>query len=185
MFQKAKKIRLKNKRKNKMNCTNFGIQLIHQGESEKMFDLSGQQFLTGVEGVKYKAYLDTGGVWTIGRGITYYEDGTKVKKGDVIDKAREEKLFQKTLNKYVNAVNELVKSNLNQNQFNALVSFCYNVGIEAFKKSTLLKKVNANPADRDIRNQFMRWIYDNGKQVPGLVNRRKKEADLYFSTVKK
>jgi lysozyme len=168
-----------------MIVTNFGIQLIHQGESEKMFDLSGQQFLTGVEGVKYKAYLDTGGVWTIGRGITYYEDGTKVKKGDVIDKAREEKLFQKTLNKYVNAVNELVKSNLNQNQFNALVSFCYNVGIDAFKKSTLLKKVNANPADRDIRNQFMRWIYDNGKQVPGLVNRRKKEADLYFSTVKK
>lgn len=168
-----------------MILNNFGIQLIHQGECEKMFDLSGQQFLTSVEGVRYKAYKDTGGVWTIGRGITYYEDGSKVKAGDTITKEREQKLFQITLNAYVNNVNKNVKKSLTQNQFNALVSFCYNIGITAFNKSTLLKRVNANPHNPDIRNQFMRWVYDNGKKVPGLVNRRKKEADLYFSNVKR
>lgn len=166
-----------------MILSNFGVQLIHQGESEKLFDLSGQKFLTSVEGVKYKAYKDSGGVWTIGRGITYYEDGTKVKSGDVITKEREEKLFQITLSFYVNNVNKVVKKNLNQNQFNALVSFCYNVGKDAFNGSTLLKRVNTNPADTDIRNQFMRWVYDNKKKVDGLVNRRKKEADLYFSLI--
>ncbi len=166
-----------------MIVTNFGIQFIHKEESKLMFDLSGQKFLTSVEGVKYKAYKDSGGVWTIGRGITYYEDGTKVKSGDAISQEREEKLFQATLSSYVNNVNKAVTANLNQNQFNALVSYCYNIGIPAFNKSTLLKKVNANPGDSNIRTQFMRWVYDNGKKVTGLVNRRKKEADLYFSIV--
>lgn len=168
-----------------MVLTNFGIQLIHTGESEKMFDLSGQQFLTSVEGVKYKAYKDTGGVWTIGRGITYYEDGTKVKSGDVITKEREQKLFMNTLNSYVNNVNKVIKKSLTQNQFNALVSFCYNIGVSAFNSSTLVKKVNINPNDPNIRSQFMRWVYDNGEKVQGLVNRRTKEADLYFSIVKR
>lgn len=168
-----------------MILTNFGIQLIHAGESEKMFDLSGQKFLTSVEGVKYTAYKDSGGVWTIGRGIIEYEDGTKVKKGDVIGKEREQKLFTNTLTKYVNNVNKVITKNLTQNQFNALVSFCYNIGIAGFNGSTLLKKVNANPNNPDIRNQFMRWVFDNGKKVTGLVNRRTKEADLYFAAVKR
>ncbi len=134
-----------------MILTNFGISLIHSGETEKMFDLSGQRFLSGVEGVQYTAYKDTGGVWTIGRGITYYEDGTKVKIGDKITREREEKLFLNTLNSYVNNVNKNVKKSLTQNQFNALVSFCYNIGITGFNNSTLLKRVNANPNDPNIR----------------------------------
>ncbi len=166
-----------------MLLTNFGIQLINEGEKQKMFDISGQNFLSDVEGVKYKAYKDTGGVWTIGRGITYYEDGTKVKAGDTITKEREQKLFLNTLNFYVNNVNKNVKKSLTQNQFNALVSFCYNIGVNAFNGSTLLKRVNVNPNDPDIRVQFMRWVKDNGKTVQGLINRRKKEADLYFSRV--
>jgi lysozyme len=168
-----------------MILSNSGIQLIHTGESEKMFDLSGQKFLSAVEGVKYVAYKDTGGVWTIGRGITKYEDGTKVKAGDKITVEREQKLFMNTLNAYVNNVNKTVKKSLTQNQFNALVSFCYNVGTTQFNSSTLLKKVNANPNDPEIRNQFMRWVFDNGKKITGLVNRRKKEADLYFSIIPK
>lgn len=164
-----------------MQLTNFGIQLIATGESQKMFDLSGQNFLSEVEGVKYKAYKDTGGVWTIGRGITYYEDGSKVKPGDTITKEREQKLFLNTLDAYVNNVKKTIKKSLTQNQFNALVSFCYNIGVTAFNKSTLVKRVNANPNNPDIKNQFMRWVYDNGVRVNGLVNRRKKEADLYFA----
>ncbi|WP_312394728.1 lysozyme [Chryseobacterium sp.] len=153
-------------------------------ESQKMLDISGQKFLTKAEGIQYTAYLDSVNVWTIGRGITYYEDGTKVKKGDRITVDREEKLFLNTLKKYVAVVNTKVTSNINQNQFNALVSFCYNVGIGGFTSSTLLKKVNKNPNDPTIRNEFAKWNKGtiNGKKqiINGLVNRRKAEADLYF-----
>ncbi|GAA5096900.1 hypothetical protein GCM10023210_31270 [Chryseobacterium ginsengisoli] len=164
-----------------MILTNLGVQLIITGESQKMFDLSGQKFLSSVEGIRYTAYKDSGGVWTIGRGITYYEDGTKVKPGDKISVEREQKLFMNTLKYYVETVQKFVKKNLTQNQFNALVSFCYNVGSPQFKGSTLLKKVNSNPNDPEIKNQFMRWVYDDGKIVQGLINRRTKEAELYFS----
>ncbi len=153
-------------------------------EAQKMLDVSGQKFLTRVEGTKYTAYVDSVGVWTIGRGITYYEDGTKVKKGDTISVEREEKLFQNTIKKYVAVVNAKVTSNINQNQFNALVSFCYNVGDTGFKNSTLLKKVNKKPHDPTIRAEFAKWNKGtvNGKKqvINGLVNRRKAEMDLYF-----
>lgn len=154
-------------------------------EADKMFDISGQKFLAKVEGTKYTAYLDSVGVWTIGRGITYYEDGSKVKKGDKIDANREIALFNNTIKFYVQKVNEYVTSNVNQNQFNALVSFAYNVGTAGFKGSTLLKKVNRDPNDLTIRNSFAVWNKGRVKGIlqviQGLVNRRKYEADLYFS----
>jgi len=153
-------------------------------EADKMLDLSGQKFLTEGESIRYTAYLDSVKVWTIGRGVTEYENGTKVKKGDVITPEREKQLFQNTLKKYVTNVNAKVTSNINQNQFNALVSFCYNVGITGFNGSTLLKKVNKNPNDLTISNEFAKWNKGtvNGKKqvIKGLVNRRKSEADLYF-----
>lgn len=70
---------------------------------------------------------------------------------------------------------------LRQQQFDALVSFTYNVGVGAFGSSTLLKKVQAWPDDPTIRDEFMRWVYVNGVVSQGLVNRRQKEADFYFS----
>jgi len=75
----------------------------------------------------------------------------------------------------------MVVSSINQNQFDALVSFCYNVGVTNFKKSTLLKIVNNNPNDPNVAIQFGRWIRANGRVLAGLVKRRKSEADLYFS----
>lgn len=154
-------------------------------EADKMFDLSGQKFLAIAEGTKYRAYLDSVGVWTIGRGITEYEDGTKVKRGDSVTVEREITLFNNTVKKYVANVNKKVTSNVNQNQFNALVSICYNIGIAGFNGSTLLKKVNRNPNDPTIRSAFASWKFGtvNGKKqvIKGLVNRRKSEADLYFS----
>ena len=153
-------------------------------EAEKMFDLSGQKFLAKAEGTRYTAYLDSVGVWTIGRGITEYEDGTKVKKGDIISTDREISLFNNTIKKYVLNVNKKVTSVINQNQFNALVSFCFNIGITGFNGSTLLKKVNKNPNDKSIRDSFASWKFGTvkGKKqvIQGLVNRRKAEADLYF-----
>jgi lysozyme len=73
---------------------------------------------------------------------------------------------------------------VNQNQFDALVSFCYNLGIGAFNSSTLKKKVIANPGDLSIRDEFMKWNKARVKgvltELKGLTNRRKAEADLYF-----
>ena len=113
---------------------------------------------------------------------SYYENGTKVKLGDPkITKERAIELFKNTVEKYEKAVNELIKVKLTQNQFNALVSFTYNVGISALKVSTLLKKVNANPSDETIKNEFEKWVNAGGKQVQGLLNRRKKEVEMYFS----
>ena len=66
-------------------------------------------------------------------------------------------------------------------QFDALVSFAYNVGVGNFAKSTLLKKVNANPNDPTIRSEFEKWNKANGRVLKGLVTRRKEEADLYFT----
>ncbi|ROI09792.1 lysozyme [Chryseobacterium sp. H3056] len=163
-----------------MLLTQQCIALVGKWEEEKMFDLSGQNFLSDAEGVRYKAYKDSGGVWTVGRGITYYEDGSKVRPGDVISKQREQALFLKTVTKYANNVNKVVTKPLTQNQYNALVSFCYNIGITAFNKSTLLRVVNRNPSDPAIKAQFLRWVNDNGKKVPGLVNRRNKEIALYY-----
>ena len=172
-----------------MIATNFAIQLIGQHEEEKMFDLAGQNFLSSSEGVKYTAYKDSVGVWTIGRGITYYEDGSRVKQGDVISKEREHRLFLNTVKGYVDAVNRLVTANLTQNQFNALVSLCYNIGIQNFSGSRVLKLVNKNPSDPNIRNAIASWNKGRIKGrlvvLKGLVNRRQKEADLYFSTVKR
>lgn len=169
-----------------MILTNLGLNLISLGEQQKMLDISGNKFIAKVEGVRYKAYLDSVGVWTIGRGITYYEDGSPIKSGDTITADREEKLFQNTVSFFVKKVNEYVKVNINQNQFNALVSFCYNVGTQAFKNSTLLKKVNTNPTDKLIQTEFMKWTKGTvkGKKVTisGLINRRKQEVQLYFKT---
>lgn len=129
-----------------------------------------------------KAYQDTVGVWTIGVGSTYNEDGSRIKPGQTMTYDEAYALFVHTLNKvYEPCVNETITSNINQNQFDALVSFTYNVGTKAFKNSTLAKMVNADPLDPAIRDQFMRWDKAGGCIIKGLMNRRKDEADLYFS----
>ena len=70
---------------------------------------------------------------------------------------------------------------ISQHQFDALLSFTFNVGTGNLARSTLLRKVKANPKDLSIRGEFSRWVYGGGKRLPGLVRRRKMEADLYFS----
>lgn len=133
------------------------------------------------EGLKLKAYKDSGGVWTIGVGTIVYPNGVKVKKGDSITYDQAIEYFKYDLKRTEDAVNRLVKSQITQNQFDMLASLTYNIGITAFMNSTLLKKVNANPNNPDIKNQFLRWVFDNKKFVPGLLNRREEEAKIYFS----
>lgn len=140
------------------------------------------KYETGGNVQKYlTAYQDSVGVWTIGIGSTYYEDGTKVKRGDKISLERAYELFQNILPKYEKEVNRLVTSNINQNQFDALVSFTYNLGGTNLGNSTLLKKVNKNPNDPTIASEFVKWNKAGGKVLAGLTKRRKEESELYFS----
>lgn len=134
------------------------------------------------EGFSEKAYQDVVGVWTIGYGSTYYEDDTKVRRGDTITRAQANKLFDTVLQTFADEVSDAIKVNLNDCQFGALVSLAYNIGVKAFKRSTLLKKVNADPNDKNIALEFGKWVRANNKISNGLVRRRKKESDYYFSS---
>ena len=131
------------------------------------------------EGFSSKAYKCPAGVWTIGFGNTYYADGTKVKMGDTIDREGAYQLLKITVERFSNDVKKLLKVTLNENQFSALVSFAYNVGVANLKSSTLLRKVNINPSDPTIRNEFNKWVFAGGKKLNGLVRRRQAEGDLY------
>lgn len=133
------------------------------------------------EGLKLRAYLCPANIWTIGYGNTFYENGSKVQEGDKITLDRADKLLFFVVQKFEAEVKKLVNSNINENQLGSLTSFAFNVGAGNLAKSTLLKKVNANPNDATIRDEFMRWTKAGGKVLNGLVTRRKAEADLYYS----
>ncbi len=140
---------------------------------------NGLNFIMLEEGLKLKPYQDSRGIWTIGIGSTYWENGEPVKKTDApISQERALKLFRSTLKRYEKQVNDTVTRTLNQNQFDALVSLCYNIGTNGFKTSTVAKRVNANPCDPTIREAFEMWRNAGGKPI--LLNRRKREASLYF-----
>lgn len=155
--------------KKKMKIGKKGIDLIFE-------------FETGGNLKKYlSAYWDaTGKVWTIGIGSTYYEDGSLIKKGDIISEQRAKQLFAKILPRYENDVFRLVKKPLTQTQFDALVSFTYNCGASNLAKSTLLRKINVNPNDPAIRDEFLKWNRSGGMVLNGLTRRRIAEANLYF-----
>jgi lysozyme len=147
----------------------------------------GLALLKKFEGFSPKAYLCAAGVPTIGFGNTTYLDGRKVKLGDRLGTDNVSAMQEATalllaiLPKYEKAVNGALSGLISQNQFDALVSFTYNVGVGAFQKSTLLKLIKANPNDLNIRAQFLRWNKAGGKELRGLTLRRTEEANLYFS----
>lgn len=132
------------------------------------------------EGLKLKSYRCPANVWTIGVGCTYYENGTRVKEGEEITRERAIELLKNVLKKYEADVDNMTRDDINQNQFDALVDFAFNCGSANLKSSTLLKKVNANPNDPNIAQEFNKWVRGGGKVLPGLVTRRKEEVALYF-----
>lgn len=133
------------------------------------------------EKFKPTAYLCPAGVPTIGYGSTMWTDGRKVRLGQTVTLQDAEKLMAYFLANVIH----FIPDNVNQNQFDALCSFIYNIGVSNFRKSNLLKMVKENPDNEDIRDEFMKWTLHrkNGQliQSNGLKNRRKEEADLYFS----
>ena len=127
------------------------------------------------EGLRLKAYKCPGGVWTIGYGHT-----AGVKPGMVISEAQAEEYLMADLIASEKYLNDL-RLAINQNQFDALISFIYNVGTGNFSRTTLLRKVRANPQDNSIMDEFLRWVYSKGRVLPGLQRRRLAEMKLYFS----
>jgi len=135
---------------------------------------SGLELIKKHEGLKLKAYLCPANVWTIGYGHT-----RTTQQGLVITQQQAEDLLKSDLD-----ISEKVvgfSGNYNQNQFDALVSFVFNVGGGAFKSSTLLKKIKENATESEIRHQFSRWNKAGGKELAGLTKRRQDEANLYFT----
>lgn len=132
------------------------------------------------EGLSLQSYLCPAGKWTIGYGTTRWLDGKPIEAGQTITMDTAEKLLAHDVEAFAKRIPDL---NLNQNQFDAIVSFCYNVGAWAFVNSTMHRKIKANPSDSGIRKEFMKWTKarKNGKLVElrGLIRRRQAEADLY------
>jgi lysozyme len=145
-------------------------------------DDNGYKLIQGFEGLSLVPYLCSAKVATIGYGATFYPSSKKVTMQDApISLATAKWMFKETADKFAADVNKMIKANINQNQFNAIVSLAYNIGLAGLAKSSLLKKVNANPSDPTITNSFMIWNKAGGKVLNGLTKRRAIEAKLYFA----
>ena len=142
-----------------MNTSQNGINLIKQSE-----------------GCKLTAYQDSVGVWTIGYGDT----GIGVVKGLVINQAdAEQRLRNRLAKEFEPAINSNVKVKITANQFDALVCLAYNIGVSAFKSSTLLRKLNAGDY-QGAADQFKVWNRAGGEVLKGLITRRANERALFL-----
>lgn len=164
------------------NIIGFDLDGTKKEETTKdIISSKGYAIIKEFEGFRSKAYLDTGGVWTIGYGTIKYPNGVSVKKGDTCTEAQADKWMQsdcawvrKTLR------TKITSKKLNQNQYDALASFIYNIGETQFGTSTLLSLINRDNF-QGAASQFGRWVNDNGKRIQGLVNRRAAEKKLFLS----
>lgn len=138
----------------------------------------GLQFIRREEGERLTAYADIIGVWTIGVGHTGKVDGKPVAKGMVISADKSRELLSADLSKFESAISRLVKVPLKQYEFDALVSLVFNIGETNFARSTLLKMLNANDF-KGAAEQFLVWKNAGGRPVQGLLNRRKREKDMF------
>ena len=144
-------------------------------------DDSGYKLIQGFEGLSLVPYLCSAKVATIGYGNIFYPSGKKVTMQDApISLPTARWMFKEIADRFAVDVDKLIKANINQNQFNAIASLAYNIGIAGLAKSTLLKKVNINPSDPTIATEFAKWNKAGGKVVNGLTKRRAIEAKLYF-----
>ena len=142
----------------------------------------GLELIKEFEGCKLEAYKCPAGVWTIGVGSTLYEDGSKVQKGDYLESEDEAMdLLALTLGKYEQSVAKAVHVPITQNEFDALVSFTYNVGGANLASSTLLKLLNSGESKSIVAQEFHKWNKAGGKELAGLTRRRQAEARLFLA----
>ncbi|HEJ9137700.1 TPA: lysozyme [Serratia marcescens] len=140
----------------------------------------GIELIKRFEGLRLKAYQDSVGVWTIGYGWTQPVDGKKVGPGMRIDQATADRLLKCGVVQYEQGVNQLVKVHITQGQFDALVSFAYNLGLRSLSTSTILKKLNAGD-QQGAADEFGKWVNAGGKRLDGLVARRAAEREMFLS----
>jgi lysozyme len=138
----------------------------------------GLKLIMQFEGLRLKAYRCPAGVWTIGYGHTSAAGAPEVREGLRISAEDAEAILKRDLASFEAAVLGLVRTELNQAKFDVLVSFAYNCGVGALKASTLLKRVNAGTFDA-VPAELMKWTKAKGKELPGLVRRRRAEAALW------
>lgn len=144
----------------------------------------GISLIKQFEGLRLTAYKDAVGVLTIGYGWTQPVDGKPIRLGMTIKEETAERLLRTGLVGYESDVSKMVKVKLTQGQFDALVSFAYNLGARALSTSTLLKKLNAGDY-AGAADEFPRWNKAGGKVLPGLTRRREAERALFLSDSKK
>ena len=140
----------------------------------------GLELIKEFEGFSSTAYLCSAKKATIGYGNTFWEDGTPVKIGDQISKERAETLLKHVVDNFSVAVEVDIKIEVTQNQFDAMVSLAYNIGLGAFKNSTLLRQLNRGNFV-GASQEFLRWDKSNGKPLLGLTRRREREKLLFES----
>lgn len=143
---------------------------------------AGATFIHSFEGLRLEAYkaVPTEKYWTIGFG--HY--GSDVKQGQKISKAEADALFINDIARYEKGVEDAITKPMNQNEFDAMVSLCYNIGVGAFSKSTLAELFNKGDKE-GASEQFDRWNKSGGRVLKGLVTRRSKEKALFLKPVKK
>jgi GH24 family phage-related lysozyme (muramidase) len=129
------------------------------------------------EGLRLQAYKDSGGTWTIGWGATRV-NGKPVTEGMVVTREQAAACFNHDIALVEAQVSSLVKVPLTDNMFGALVSFTFNLGAQALKTSTLLKKLNAKDY-AGAAAEFERWVYAKKRVLAGLETRRRKEKQLF------
>lgn len=154
--------------------------LLHFKPKQRQVNQDGLNLIKEFEGFRRNAYLCPAGVWTIGYGSTFYPDGRRVQKGDVISNKEAEELLKITVNNFANDVDRLVTVPINDNHFSALVSLAFNIGVYAFKNSTLRRVLNQGNYQEAAR-QFLRWDKAGGKTLAGLTRRRQAERNLFLS----
>ena len=143
------------------------------GENKMQISEKGISLIKHFEGCGLKAYQDSVGIWTIGYGTI-----KGVKEGDQITQDEAEHLLQEEMPEYEGYINEMVKVPLEQNQFDALCSWVFNLGPNNLKSSTLLKVLNESRYD-EVPEQIVRWNKAGGQVLQGLVKRRQAEADMF------
>lgn len=145
---------------------------------------AGIELIKSFEGLSLKPYLCPANIPTIGYGTTRYPNGSRVTLSDKpINEKQAEAYLIHEVRKIAQTVEKLVKVPVNDNEFAALVCFAYNVGTEAFKKSTLLKLLNASADRVAVADQFLRWNKAGGKELAGLTRRRQAERSLFLQPV--
>jgi lysozyme len=136
---------------------------------------SGLEIIKRFEGCKLKAYLCPAQIWTIGYGSTH-----NVYEGLTISQIEANRRLQRDIEAIEAGISRFIKVDVNPNQYSACVSLAFNIGVGAFRNSTLLKMINAGELAK-AAEQFLVWKYAGGKILPGLVKRREAERELFLT----